>query len=243
MAYSNRSLTRLDAPVYVPGYGQVPNGRVPSEVAAEQASRDQNNAWWAERNARNDRYRKIATVGALAAGGAAALPALFAGGGAAAPSFGIGAANTGTWTTALPATVAGSTLPAAGAAAKFSIGRLLSNPLTSLAVNSATSLLGARAQNKANQYAVDRQAEGLAQQLAIEEKRIADEAAERAAQRIEDQRRWEAQEAHNAKVLAASEDERLFARRMLEEREGRRAAYESQYRQPALRSVRSILGF
>ena len=165
-----------------------------------------------------------AAVGGLA--GAAAMPALF-GGGTAATVAGV-------------PSVAGSTVPAA--ASGMTIGKILSNPLTSLGVNTITSLLGARSANKANKYAVDRNAEGLARQIAMEEQRIAADAEERRLQRIEDQRRWEAEEAYKAKVLAASEDDRLLNRSILEKRQARIDAYDP-LRQRAMRSVGAILGF
>ena len=179
-------------------------------------------------------WKKAAPGIAAMVGGplaASALPALFGGGAAS------GAASTAAST--VPA-VAGSTLPAA--ASGMTIGKILSNPLTTLGVNSLTSILGARSANKANRYQVDRNAEAVAKQIALEEQRLAAEAEERQAQRIEDQRRWEAEEAYKAKVLAASEDDRMYNRGIEDRRQARISAYDP-IRQRALRSVGSILGF
>lgn len=182
----------------------------------------------------------LAAMGGIA--GAGAVPALFGGGGVtSAPAWsmsGVSAPSFG----AVPAVagVGGSTLPAA--ASGMTMGKILSSPLAGLGVNSAMSLLGMRSANKANKYQVDRNSEAVAKQIALEEQRLASEASERQAQRIEDQRRWEAEEAYKAKMLAASEDERLYNRSILEKRQARVDAYDP-IRQRALRSLGSILGF
>jgi hypothetical protein len=157
---------------------------------------------------------KIATA-ATAIPFAAAAPALF--GGAAATTGGAAAATT------------------AGAGKALTLGSILNHPLTSLGVNTVGSVLSARSQNKANQYQADKNAEGLAQQIALERERIENEKAEIAATRAEDQRRWNAEEAYRAKQAADAEEERQY---ML----ARRRAYDPM-RERALRTVGSILGF
>lgn len=165
------------------------------------------------------RYPALALGAPLIAAGA---PALF-GGGAVASTGGAAAATTAGAPTA--ATVG----------TGLTLGKVLNNPLTALGVNAITSLMGMRSANKANQYQADRNAEGLAAQLALERERIENEKAEAAATRAEDTRRWNAEEAYRVKQAADAEAERQY---LLQ----RRARYDPM-RERALRTVGSILGF
>lgn len=230
-------------------YRATPGGAITMSPALEaelQGTTNQIRATTAAKLASQRRWERGAKIASAAIIGGAAAPALFGGGAAAsAPSFGLGAANTGAWASgvgAAPAVagVAGSTLPAA--ASGMTMGKILSSPALGLGVNSAMSIIGQRAANNATRYQTDRNAEAVAKQIALEEQRLASETSERQAQRVEDQRRWEAEEAYKAKVLAASEEERLYARAMADKRQARVDAYDP-IRQRALRSVGSILGF
>lgn len=166
-------------------------------------------------------FGKLATGAVVGLGTAGLAPALFGGG---------GIASTGG---ASAATTAGA--PTVAGTGGFSLGKLLSSPLAGLGVNAFTSLMGARSANKAAQYQADRNAEGLAQQIALEQKRLADERAELAAYREEQKRQWEAEESYRVKEAADKEQERQYVLQ-------RRARYDPM-RERALRTVGSILGF
>lgn len=100
---------------------------------------------------------------------------------------------------------------------KMSMGNLLR--LGELGAGLFGNIFGQRSQNRANDQAARMQQEQFAQQQALLER-----------QQIEDQRRWEAEEAFRAKQLASQEEERLYNRtlsekqqRLLDEAEARKA--------------------
>ena len=94
-----------------------------------------------------------------------------------------------------------------------------------------TGVMANRAQGKATKRADMYQRD--ADRASMEEARL---------QRIEDQRRWEAEQANRQREMAAADEERLFNRRLIEEREARQAPYR-QASQQALQTLGGILGF
>lgn len=109
--------------------------------------------------------------------------------------------------------------PTGGGGSTF--GNLLG--LASVGVPAVTSLFGQRSQNRAldKQGAIEQQ--NYAQQLRMAQDNEAYRRQE--AQRVadEERRRWTAEEGYRARQVAADEEERAFNRRLLEEREARRA--------------------
>lgn len=163
--------------------------------------------------------------GAAAIPFAAAAPVLFGGGASmpAAATEGVGFSSAG------------------GSGMGFSLGKLLGSRGVEAIGNGVTSILGMRSQNNANRYATDVNARLTAQQIQMEQDRIARQEAADAADRADAQKRWEAEQAMKAKELAASEEERAYNRQLLDAREARRALYDP-YRQNAMRSLGAILG-
>lgn len=156
-----------------------------------------------------------AIAGAFGAGGAASLPA---------------AATEGIGFSAAPVTGGGMTL-----------GSIFGSRGFEAAVNAGTSLFGARAQNKANRYATDANSALMARQIAMEEARIKAQQDADAADRLDAQRRWDAEQAFQAKQFAATEEERAYNRKLLDDREARRAVYRP-YSERAMRSLGALLG-
>lgn len=122
----------------------------------------------------------------------------------------------------------------------MNLGRLLGSRGFETGLNAITSIFGNRAANRANRYAADANSRLMADQIALERERIRRQEEADALDRAEAQRRWEAEERWRATQFAASEEERAYARRLSEEREGRRAAYRP-YRDAAMRSLGAIL--
>lgn len=87
-------------------------------------------------------------------------------------------------------------------------------------------------------------AEGGSAKRALQYQTQSDAAAmrEAMAQRQEDQRRWEAEQANRQREMAVADEERLFNRKLLEQREARQEPYR-QASQQALRSLGALLGF
>ena len=131
---------------------------------------------------------------------------------------------------AAPAATGGAIAPAVAAgASKFSLSGLLG--LANLGVGTATSLYGANKADKTARYQADLQATSVAEQMALERERLAEEKSQFMTQQDELRRQWAAQQAFQAKQFAASEDERLYNRKLLEDREGRKAARATRLRQ------------
>jgi len=159
---------------------------------------------------------------------------------ASAPTFGLGAANTGAWATSLPALSAGGSTVAPSAG--FSIGKLFGSKGAELAAGVGTTLLGQRSANKSQREANALTERTTNAQLALAERDAARELEARTLDRSDNQRRWEAEEAFRAKQFAASEEERLHARKLADELEARRAPRREMSRQ-ALQQVGRLLGW
>lgn len=95
--------------------------------------------------------------------------------------------------------------------------------LGELGVGGISSLFGARSANKTARYAADSNARTIASQMALERERLATEAATNARQEAEAKRQWEANQLMQQRQFDASEEERLYNRRLLDEREARAA--------------------
>jgi len=175
---------------------------------------DQNNRSKASHN-RLVRFGQIASLAPFAVAGGAAL----LGGGAAASGGAAGAA--GAAGTGVAGAGAGAGVSsAAGAGGLYTLGNL--SKFAQVAVPAVTSYLGQRSQNKA----LDRQAQieqqNLQQQMAYAREIEAQRRAEADRLYGEEQRRWDVDQQNRARELAASDEERAFTRRLIEEREGRR---------------------
>lgn len=162
----------------------------------------------------------------LPAAGFAAAPTLgsFLGGSSAAASGG---------STAIPAGF--SYAPAAGGAMTavgqgMSLGKFLNSDLLGLGVNSVMSILGNRANSRAQQEALAAQTAANNQAHALQLQSLADARAANDAQN--EMRRRE---------LAASEEDRAFNRRLIEEREARLAPYRAMSERARM-SLASFLG-
>ena len=153
--------------------------------------------------------------GAAASGAASSAPATGGGfwSGVSAPTFGAAGG----------ATAAASVIPpmVSAPAARFTLGNILK--MAEVGVPAITGLFGMRSQNRA----LDRQAQAeqaaLAEEIVFAREQEAQRRAEAERMFVEDQRRWEAEERNRGRELAATEEERAFNRRLLEERESRRA--------------------
>jgi len=167
--------------------------------------------------------------------GIAALPAIgaaFAGGsGFASVPGAVGASSAPLGT----GTVTG------GSGMGFSLGKLLGSRGFDTVANGVTSLLGMRAQNNANRYATDANSALMARQIAMAEAQIKAEHDANEADRADATRRFDAEQAFKAKEFDASEEERAYNRKLLEDREARRAVFRP-YSESALRSLGAILG-
>lgn len=171
--------------------------------------------------------------------GIAALPAigaLAAGSGAAA---GAGSVN-GLAITPYAGSVAASGTGAATGGG-MTLGRILGSRGFDTVANGVTSWLGNRAQNKANRYATDANTALMSRQIAMEQERIKAQQDADAADRVDATRRFDAEEAFKAKQFAASEEERAYTRKLLDDREARRAVFRP-YSERAMRSLGAILG-
>lgn len=151
-------------------------------------------------------------------------------GGAAAPLFGGGAAA-GSAASSAAASVPATVPAAAGGAMNF--GNLLK--LGQLAVPAVTGLFGMRSQNRA----LDRQSQmeqgNLNQQMEMARENEMYRRSEAARVAAEEAKRWQAEEAFRARQLAADEEDRAYNRRLLEEREARRAPKRAAGQQAMLR--------
>jgi hypothetical protein len=123
----------------------------------------------------------------------------------------------------------------------FSLGKLLGSRGFETGANALTSLFGLRSQNKANKYATDVNARLMSDQVRMEQERIARQEAAEAADRADIERRWMAEQAQSKQEFDALQEQRAYDRRILDEREGRRAMYRP-YSEAAMRSLGRILG-
>lgn len=140
----------------------------------------------------------------------AVLPAV----GFAAAPFAVGAL----WGGAGAASAATSAAPAAaatGGAGGMTLGNIWN--LANLGVQGVSSLFGQRANTRATN-----------QQISLAEREMAMRMAADAEARAEAKRQFDAQQANEARRFAAEDEERVFNRRLLEDREARRAPYRAQ---------------
>lgn len=154
-----------------------------------------------------DFFRRAATAGVTAGLGATAAPLVFGASGAAAGAAGA----------------SGGAAPAAVTAGRFTLPSILK--MAEIGIPAVTGLIGMRSQNRALDRQSQLEQQALAEQMAYarEQEAIRRQEAERMF--AEDQRRWEAEERNRARELSATEEERAYQRRLLDEREARRAPY------------------
>ena len=177
------------------------------------------------------------------------LSAAGAGAAAAPSSFGIGAANTGTWTSTLPAL--GATAPKVGATSGVMgrLGKLFSSAGFETVANTGLSLLGMRQQNKASDQARQDTLAYQTKQIELEQQRLAQELQNATLDR-EDARALNAaiQELEKKKFALAQEsaqfdrENALFNRGIIEREQGVKDRYRSTIQEPAAARLRSILG-
>lgn len=186
---------------------------------------DQNNRSKAGHN-RLVRVGQIASVAPFALAGGAAL----AGGGMASGAAGGAATTAG-------AAASGGAVPAA--VGRFTLPSILK--MAEIGIPAITGVLGMRSQNRALDRQAQLEQQALAEQMtfAREQEAIRRQEAERMF--AEDRRRWESEERNRSRELAATEEERAYQRRLMDERESRRAPYR-QASQDALFRLRDILG-
>lgn len=109
--------------------------------------------------------------------------------------------------------------PAVGG--KMKLGTLLD--VGKLAGNAFSSLWGARKAGQTAKYEADLTASTLEKQMELERQRLAEEKAQFLMQQEELKRQWEAEQAFRKQQFDVSEEERLWRRRIEEEREARSA--------------------
>lgn len=169
---------------------------------------------------------KFAYAAAAVPFGAAAAPYLMGGGTAALPEAateGVGFSSAGT------------------SGAGMNLGRLLGSRGFDTVANGLTSLFGMRAQNKANKYATDANSRLTAQQIAMENDRLARTDAADTADRADAERRWLAEQAQAKEAFDYNRAINDRSLRLDDEREARRSAYRTNFSDPAMRSLGSIL--
>ena len=213
----------------------------PQQRAAEQAYVNQQQQITDARTNRGRRFGNLVgagvrgVVGAAATGGA--LGALGAGGAAgAAPS----ASGSGFWSgVTAPTFGGGSAAGAAGGgmvsqpASRFTLGGLMK--LAEIGVPAITSLFGMRSQNRALDRQSQTEQQNLAEQMAFAREQEARRQQEYERQMTEEARRYDIDERNRQRELTAAEEERAFNRRLLEERETRRAPYRQASRDALIR--------
>lgn len=106
-----------------------------------------------------------------------------------------------------------------GSGGGFSLGSLLG--VGKLGVDAFTGIWGAKNATKTAKYQTDITAKGIQDQLALERTRLADEKAQFDVTQAELKRQWEAEQAFRAQQFAVSEEERIWRRKLEDEREAR----------------------
>lgn len=189
-----------------PQYASYVKTALPQMAAADQAALEKSKGRW--RLA--DKFAWGAVASPFVAAAAPAVLGAFSGGGAAS---GAGSAASAA------GSAAGASAPAVGAGMTF--GNMLK--LGELGVGAATNILGQRSQNRAlnQQQAIDQRNYGEQMQLAREQEAYRRAEADRVAR--QEEARWQTEEAYRQKQVAADEEERAYSRRLLDEREARRA--------------------
>lgn len=182
-----------------PAYGDWIKGALPSMVQSDKDAYERSKNRWKVA----DKFAWGAVAAPFAFAAAPAIAGAFGGAGGAA-----GAAGTAAGTTA-------GTAGAAATGAGMNLGSLWN--IANLGVNTASSIFGARSQNKS----VDRQ-------IALQREENAQRLAADAEARVEAKRQFDAQQANEAHRIAAEDEERSYTRRLLEEREARLAPYRAQ---------------
>lgn len=162
---------------------------------------------------------RLAIIAAAATGGALGLGAL-----------GVGPAA-GMFTSSAGGVVAPAATGAVAPAAAGGLGSLAKWSIVGALGNAGANMYGAHRQAGASRYAAD-----------LEARSYDDAMRETQLQREDDQRRWEAEQEFESKKWAASEDERLFNRRLIEDREARREPYRQASRM-ALGRLSDLLQF
>lgn len=155
------------------------------------------------------------TIGTLLGVSAApyAIGAMGSMGGPAAASAAAGSAA--------PATAAGASGAVPAASSKFGLGALLN--IAGLGVGAITNLFGTKKANETARYTADMNAKSVAEQMALERDRLAQEKEQFLQQQDDAKRAWDAQQAQYAQQYATSEDDRLYNRRLVDARESRNA--------------------
>lgn len=118
---------------------------------------------------------------------------------------------------------------------------LLGSPLVGLGVQGLFSWLGNRSQNKANERATSAQQQANAAQMALAQRQFDAEQENTRLDRMDADRRWQAEQANLARQLAAEDEERAFTRSITEAAEARKAA-RNQVAQRAQMTLMQLLG-
>lgn len=183
-----------------PQYASYVRTALPQMAAADQAALEKSKGRWKTA----DKFAWGAVASPFVAAAAPAVLGAFSGGGAASGAAG---------------SAAGASAPAVGAGMTF--GNMLK--LGELGVGAATNILGQRSQNRAlnQQQAIDQRNYGEQMQLAREQEAYRRSEADRVAK--QEEARWQTEEAYRQKQVAADEEERAYSRRLMDEREARRA--------------------
>lgn len=130
----------------------------------------------------------------------------------------------------------------AAPAARFSLGSVLNSPVAGLGVNFLSSWMGNRANSRAQRDALAAQMRQNDAATALERDQIAEQRRQFDTSQADARAAREAENEMRRRELAASEEERAFNRRLVEEREARLAPYLASAER-ARRTLAQLLGW
>lgn len=224
---------------YDPRYGVVPDGWTgPQQMDVSRygaAAQGRGYNTYREAQAYNARHRRagilrgvVAPVAALT--GIAAAPAIFGGLGASGAASSTGAAaSTGYSSPGIYGGLfgggGGGALTSAAARAPFSLGAMLNSDAMGLGVNFLTSWMGNRSASRSNERAIAAQMAANAEATALQRAAMDESRRQFDLSQADARAANEAANEFRRRELAASEEERAYARRLMEEREARLMPY------------------